>query len=72
MGVPPYHPATPKDAPMGRTPFSPPPAPPPWRSILNTSVTVSCSGQRAIDLLKSTQNVPADSTPLRALTVLAP
>ena len=29
MGVPPYHPATPKDAPMGRTPFSPPPAPPP-------------------------------------------
>ena len=43
------------------------PAPPPWRSMARTSLEVSSSGQRAIDLLKSTQKVPADSTPRRSL-----
>ena len=43
------------------------PDPPPWRSIASTSFDVSSSGQRAIDLLKSTQKVPADSTPRRSL-----
>ena len=43
------------------------PDPPFWRSIARTSLDVSSSGQRAIDLLKSTQKVPADSTPRRSL-----
>ena len=43
------------------------PDPPPWRSIAMTSFDVSSCGQRAIDLLKSTQKVPADSTPRRSL-----
>src|SRR5277367_3468683 len=38
------------------------PDPPPWRSIAMTSFDVSSCGQRAIDLLKSTQKVPADRT----------
>ena len=43
------------------------PDPPFWRSIAKTSFEVSSSGQRAIDLLKSTHQVPADSTPRRSL-----
>ena len=43
------------------------PDPPFWRSIAKTSLDVSSSGQRAIDLLKSTHQVPADSTPRRSL-----
>ena len=43
------------------------PDPPPSRSIASTSLEVSSSGQRAIDLLKSTHQVPADSTPRRSL-----
>ena len=42
------------------------PDPPFWRSIARTSLEVSSSGQRAIDLLKSTHQVPADSTPRRS------
>src|SRR5208337_1310533 len=43
------------------------PEPPPCRTTSRTSLAVSSLGQRAIDLLKSTQKVPADSTPRRAL-----
>ncbi len=43
------------------------PDPPFWRSIAKTSLEVSSSGQRAIDLLKSTHQVPAESTPRRSL-----
>src|SRR5271166_5031854 len=43
------------------------PEPPPWRSMSKTSLEVSSLGQRAIDLLKSTHHVPADSTPRRSV-----
>ena len=47
------------------------PDPPFWRSIARTSLEVSSSGQRAIDLLKSTHQVPADKTPRRSLIAQA-